>query len=103
MPNQKDGNASAAMSMGELIRDIAGVGQGQATTRLSTGQRIPVLGDMVACSACHTTGVDPTSLEEGVPACCKPCGGVGYIKPAFGPSTWSAPRDEGRVTRRSAK
>jgi hypothetical protein len=40
-----------------------------------------ILTDMTPCSVCHTTGVDPTSVEEGIPERCKSCGGVGYVKP----------------------
>jgi DnaJ-class molecular chaperone len=40
-----------------------------------------ILKDMVPCPVCHATGVDPASIELGVPERCKPCGGVGFIKP----------------------
>ncbi|SDR64257.1 hypothetical protein SAMN05519103_09587 [Rhizobiales bacterium GAS113] len=38
--------------------------------------------DMISCPACHTTGVDPASVEEGIPERCTSCG-VGYIKPGL--------------------
>lgn len=47
----------------------------------------PALSDMIPCPACHTTGVDPTSVELGVPERCKPCRGVGYIRPPAAPLT----------------
>ena len=40
-----------------------------------------IIKDMVPCPACHSTGVDPQSVERGVPERCKSCGGVGFIKP----------------------
>ena len=47
---------------------------------------LPPLEELVPWPMCHTTGVDPTSPDEGPWKRCRKCGGVGFIKPPKAPA-----------------